>query len=123
MTALTKYKHYWEKKAVEEHITREGLRRDAMKTAAKMKDILVKEFSVSKVILFGSILEEGKFKEDSDIDLAVEGLSKSTYFEALARLIMRSPFAIDLKPLEDVSALLKKRIMRGRILYEKRKNP
>jgi uncharacterized protein len=123
MTALTKYKHYWDEKALEEHIICEKLRKDAMKTAAKMKDILVKEFSVKKVVLFGSILEEGKFKEDSDIDLAVEGLSKSTYFEALARLIMRSPFAIDLKPVEEVSDLLKKRIMRGRILYEKRKNP
>ncbi len=52
-------------------------------------------------------------------DIAVEGLSKKDYFSALARLMMESPFEIDLKPIEDVSDLFKQRIAKGKVLYEK----
>lgn len=85
-----------------------------------MAKILAEEFPVKKAVLFGSALEKGSFKEDSDIDIAIEGLPKEAYFIALARLMMESPFEVDLKPLEDVDDLLKKNIARGRVLYEKR---
>ena len=120
--SLAKYKKYWKDKAVKDEILKEKLRQKATGIAEISKNILVNEFSVNKVILFGSILEKGCFEEDSDIDIAVEGLAKEAYFTALARLMMESPFDIDLKPIEDVSKLLKQRIARGKVLYEKREN-
>lgn len=122
MTTLRQYKKYWNEKAVRDEIAKEQIRQKALRTAEILKNILVEEFSVKKIILFGSILEKGCFKEDSDIDIAVEGLSKDKYFIALGRLMMESPFDIDLKPVEDVSDLLKKRIAKGKVLYEKREN-
>ncbi len=122
MTTLKSYKKYWQQKAKKDEIAKEKLRSDAIKIAERLKDIIVKEFRVKKVVLFGSILEKGCFDQDSDIDLAVEGLPKEAYFAAVARLIMESPFEIDLKPIEDVSDLLKQRIEKGKVLYEKTEN-
>lgn len=122
MTAVTKYKKYWEERAIKDEILKEKLRKDALRIAERLKDILIKEFSVKKVILFGSVLEKSCFDDSSDIDIAVEGLSKKAYFIAFARLMMESPFDVDLKPVEDISDLLRQRIARGKVLYEKREN-
>lgn len=122
MASLARYKKCWDRRAIKEKALNEHLRVKAIKSAYKLKDILVKEFAVKKVILFGSVIEKGSFKEDSDIDFAVVGLSKKKYFTALGRLIMESPFNVDIKPIEDASELLKQRIKRGKVIYEKRKN-
>jgi predicted nucleotidyltransferase len=114
------YKKNWAEKAKKDKLTREKLWHDALRVAKKLSDILSKDFHVKKVILFGSILDKDGFKEGSDIDIAVEGLSRDLYFAALGRLMMESPFDIDLKPAEDVSYLLKQRISKGKVLYEKR---
>ena len=123
MSAVAKYKEYWDKKRSEEDIAGEKIRMKAVREAKNLKDILVKEFPVEKVVLFGSVLETGRFREDSDIDIAVAGLPKKLYFKALARLMMESNFEVDLKPIEDVSELLRQRIQKGKIIYEKRANP
>lgn len=123
MSGVAKYKEYWDKKRSEEDIAGEKIRMKAVREAKHLKDILVKEFPVEKVVLFGSVLETGRFREDSDIDIAVAGLPKKLYFKALARLMMESNFEVDLKPIEDVSELLRQRIQKGKIIYEKRANP
>ena len=123
MSGVAKYKEYWDKKRSEEDIAGEKIRMKAVREAKNLKDILVKEFPVEKVVLFGSVLETGRFREDSDIDIAVAGLPKKLYFKALARLMMESDFEVDLKPIEDVSELLRQRIQKGKIIYEKRANP
>lgn len=120
MISLKQYKQSWDKQTAEEKRVSEKLRKDALKNAWKMKDILVGEFQATRVVLFGSVLEKGGFCMDSDIDLAVEGIPKKSYITALARLISESPYEIDLKPLEEVGELLKQRIMTGKVLYEKR---
>lgn len=116
---ITKYKAGWEKEARRESAENEAARAQAMQIASKLSDILVSHYPVRKVILYGSVIEPGRFKKTSDIDIAVEGLPKKHYFEALALLMEVSPFEVDLKPLEDVSELLRQRIARGKVLYEK----
>jgi len=118
MTTVSEYKRYWEKKSLEENAFREELRKEAVRTAAALTEMLVKEFGARRVVLFGSALTKGAFREDSDIDLGVAGLPRESYFAAMARLMMSSRFDVDLKPIEEVSELLKKRISGGRVLYE-----
>jgi predicted nucleotidyltransferase len=122
MATFAEYKRHWDEMALRDESLREHLRKDALRTARKMAGILVKEFGVTKVILFGSVVKEKSFDDSSDIDIAVEGLRKRAYFTALARLMMESQFEIDLKPLEDVGGALRQRIEKGMVLYEKRKN-
>ena len=94
MGTLAAYKKSWDRIETAQKVKREKLRKEAMEIGKRLKDILVKEFSVKKVVLFGSVLETGRFKEDSDIDIGVEGLPKRLYFRAYARLMMKSPFAV-----------------------------
>jgi len=51
-----------------------------------LSDLLTQEFGAKRVYLFGSLVREGKFCERSDIDLAVEGIEPSRFFEAGAAL-------------------------------------
>lgn len=90
MTTLGDYKKFWHKKALRDEIKKEELRKHAMKVAHRLKDVLAVEFGVKKVVLFGSILQKGYFDEDSDIDIAIEGLKKGSYFTALAHLMAES---------------------------------
>ncbi|MBF0558385.1 MAG: nucleotidyltransferase domain-containing protein [Nitrospirae bacterium] len=122
MIKIDKYKKHWNEMALNNEKRIEKLRQKALKDAENLKEILVNEFYVEKVVLFGSIMKKGQFDEYSDIDLAVSGLSKNMYFAALGRLIMESEFNVDLKPIEDVSDLFKLRIAGGKVLYEKRKD-
>lgn len=43
---------------------------------------LKRHFGVKRVILFGSVAKADWFASDSDVDLAVEGLSSANYWEA-----------------------------------------
>ncbi len=117
---IRKYKRHWDEKAAKDKLARIKLRQEALKISKRLSDILAGEFGAKKVVLFGSVLSEEYFKEDSDIDIAVEGLCPEMYFSAIARLMMESSFNVDLKPMEDLSLLLRQRIAKGKVLYEKR---
>ena len=81
---------------------------------------LGREFSVTKVYLFGSLLEEGFVHERSDIDLAVEGLDGRLYWQALASLWKLLPRGVelDLVPLEQAWPGLAERVLaEGVLLY------
>ena len=61
-----------------ERIEREQLLKRVRKAANKIK----KRFGVRRVVLFGSLAHEGWFAQDSDVDLAVEGLRGDDYWQA-----------------------------------------
>lgn len=120
MAGIAAYKKGWERTERREKALQEKRRSEAVKIAEDLKDILVREFKVSRVILFGSVLKKNGFDADSDIDIAVEGLAKKSYFKAVARLMIESPFSVDLKPIEDVRESIRKSIEKGIALYEER---
>ena len=69
--------------------------------------VLKQQFGISKVVLFGSMLDVESIFEDSDIDLAVWGLSSDLYWKAgcaLDNIIWKSGFdfpSIDLVDVND----------------------
>ncbi|MEZ4583978.1 MAG: nucleotidyltransferase domain-containing protein [Caldilineaceae bacterium] len=63
--------------------------------------MLRERFSATRVILFGS-LARGRFRLDSDIDLAVAGLAKGDLFRAMAGALEFTNRWVDIKPLEEV---------------------
>ncbi len=87
---LRDYKRHWEESSLQYRRQCEYLRRDALRVAQRLKDILINEYGVKKVILFGSVLQQGRFNEQSVIDIGVEGLLKADYFKALGRLMIES---------------------------------
>jgi len=81
------YKRYrvaWDrrlKKEEEELERKKGLLIKKVRLCAEK----LKELGGKRVILFGS-LAVGRFRKDSDVDIAVEGLSVDAYFKALGVL-------------------------------------
>ena len=79
--------------------------------------ILVEEFGVKRVVLFGS-LRSGSLHERSDLDLAVAGLNGGDYFRALDRVARAAGIDVDLVPFEEASASLRARIdSEGELLF------
>ena len=62
--------------------------------------VLVREFGVRRVVLFGSVAR-GTARSDSDIDLAVAGLSPGQTFRAMARAAEVAGRDVDLVSIED----------------------
>jgi len=100
------------------------LRSKAFREAKALSKILGEKFGAQRVALFGSVLDPDRFREDSDIDLAVTGLPQGSFFRAYGYLLMRSAFPIDLKPWESLTPSLRCQVAKGRSLYDKKaKNP
>jgi predicted nucleotidyltransferase len=79
-----RYREAWDRrlKKEEEQLNRKrGLLIKRVRLCARK----LKELGGKRVILFGS-LATGRFRKDSDIDIAVEGLSVDAYFKALGLL-------------------------------------
>lgn len=78
----------------------------------------LKSIGSKEVFLFGSLVD-GTFNEDSDIDLAVKGISPRNYFKALVELPTIIDHKIDLVALDFTSKDFEKKIKnRGKKLIE-----
>ncbi|UCE05089.1 MAG: nucleotidyltransferase domain-containing protein [bacterium] len=77
---------------------------------------LVKEFGATKLILFGSALENPE--EAYDIDLACDGIAGWKFFELGARLEESISAPVDLVPLTPPTRFTKYIEKKGRIIYE-----
>jgi len=70
--------------------------RDDIKKASE----ILKKYGCSEIYVFGSIAN-GKFDENSDIDIAVRGLKDEHYFRVLGELGRELVSEIDLIDLDD----------------------
>ena len=79
----------------------EQRRRPAQRTARHVAEYLRRAYDVDRVVLFGSMADEVPLGPRSDIDLAVKGLEKEDYYEAVARVQDEgAPFQVDLVRIE-----------------------
>lgn len=97
----------------------EKIRKKAYTTAIKLSEMLVKDFHARRVVLLGSTLREGKYRESSDIDLAVEGTKSRLFYKACGACLMKSSYPVDLIDIGNASSLMKKNISKGEVLYAK----
>ena len=95
--------------------------REAIHAAIQM--VLPHYPAVKRVYLFGSVICAGAFHPNSDIDVAVEGATASTYF-ALWRELEEavSDWRIDLRDLNQPSYFSQRVRQQGELVYE-RKDP
>jgi uncharacterized protein len=89
-----------------EHRRQQGLA--AATTAATQ----LKQWGATKVVLFGSLLDES-FYEQSDMDLAVWGLPENLYFKAVAQLQGIAGFEVDLVEAQDAMPYVAEAIAQG----------
>lgn len=60
----------------------EAARKELIQRARQLASTLRERFAVDRVILFGSLVHAAWFTPDSDVDLAVEGLTGRDYWMA-----------------------------------------
>lgn len=98
----------------EENISR--LKTEAMEEAKRLANLLRESYVFERLYLFGSTVKDKRYSKNSDIDMAVRGMSEDVYLKAYAFLIRNSTFNIDLKPWEDMTDSIKRNIEREGIL-------
>lgn len=82
--------------------------------ARKCANFLKQNYGVSKVILFGSLLDYRKMNFNSDIDLAVWNLSEKDYFKAVSFLLeIAEDFKIDLVEIQNAKPYILESISEG----------
>jgi predicted nucleotidyltransferase len=79
--AYKKYKEAWVRRRKKEEDELER-KRELLIRKLRVCARRLKKLGGKRVILFGS-LAVGRFRKDSDVDIAVEGLSVDAYFKAL----------------------------------------
>lgn len=77
-----------------------------------------KEFGATKILLFGSCLDN--IKAAKDIDIAVSGIKPSEFFKYYGRISMVVKDEVDILDLNDVREHLHKKILsKGKVIYER----
>ncbi|HIC88969.1 MAG TPA: nucleotidyltransferase domain-containing protein [Anaerolineae bacterium] len=73
-------------------------RRERAWTVARQAARLLKDrFGARRVVVFGSLAREGRFRRWSDLDLAVWGIRPEDYYRAVSKVLdMTTEFKIDL---------------------------
>lgn len=94
---------------------RELLKRKAVDEIYRLTSLLKEKFHFESCYIHGSLLSDS-FKTHSDIDIVVKGLKISDFFKAYAFLIRHSSYTIDLKPFEDLTDDLKRKILEKGVL-------
>lgn len=85
----------------------------------KAVSLLVDKYGARRVFLFGSFAR-GETRKGSDIDLAVEGLPESEFFNAYGELLYTLSREVDLLDLSGAKNSLRERVKReGVLLGEK----
>ena len=88
-------------------------RRQIAVQLAQQFEVLLQQFGAERVIPFGSVLGNSPWHWNSDLDLAVVGMSQTQWLEAYEHLIAITPnwLHLDLVRLENVSSQVKARIL------------
>lgn len=117
MASSEPYLTYWLNRQEQQKRYNQQLAQQARQDLQKVVDLLLDEYNVTQIILFGSLCK-GTFNQESDIDLAVAGIPAPEYFHVLAQVNSISQRWIDLKPLEELEPHFKKRVLQtGEYLY------
>ncbi|MEW6276863.1 MAG: nucleotidyltransferase domain-containing protein [Bacillota bacterium] len=107
-----RYKEAWQKQAIRDLNKREARRQKAYAKAKKAAAVVKRKYVLDKIILFGSTVC-GNFWEQSDIDLAIQGLADERRYLELYGDIWEivSPFEVDVVLLEKASPKVRERIL------------
>ena len=81
-----KFPHLWYKSILKKQDDQEKLRIAALQQVEEALRGLEKKYRWDEAYLFGSIVLEGRFGRNSDIDIGVLGLNKYDYYEFVGEI-------------------------------------
>jgi predicted nucleotidyltransferase len=83
--------------------------------------MIASEYRPRRIYQWGSLLHPERFNENSDIDLAVEGIiDAETFFKLLGDAMKLTSFPLDIIQIEKIEAEFAETIrLSGKIVYER----
>ncbi len=109
-------------KAIEQQKIKREKRR--IQKLSQLQDILSEmsqKYGFSQAYIFGSVTKEGKFGNQSDIDIAVFGLKNDFFFSMMAEISRKIDCEVDLYQIEKIDEYMKKKIEETGILWKQEK--
>lgn len=100
--------------------TREIMRKDILRQLDAALDTLYETYSFDEVYLIGSIIKEGKFSSESDVDIAIKGLNKFEHFSFIGDLSSLLGRDVDVIRMEDCR--FSDSIISGGVKWRSKKN-
>ncbi len=111
--------HLWKSRRMDE-----SLLRRAWNAAHEVAALLYEEFGATQVVVFGSLTEPMWFTKESDIDIAVSGLSSDAYDKSRIKIMnFDSEFKIDIIHFDTSKGLFRERVKYQAIPIEKETRP
>ena len=108
-------KRQWENRQVDKELVQR-----AWETARRLAIVLYRDFGATKVAVFGSLTEPKRFRQNSDIDILVWGVSYDKCLDALWGTKGLDPeFKIDIINFKSVDRLFRERILSEAIPIDK----
>lgn len=101
----------WFQFVQKEQEDREKLRKQILQDVKKTFQILMEKYKWEDIYLFGSIVQEGRFQPNSDVDIAVRGLNKYDYYAFIgevSEILNRRVDVIRLEECHFSSSIIKK---------------
>ena len=77
---------YWYKSILKKQVAQEKKRIAVLRQAKEVLNSLEKKYQWDEAYLFGSLILEGRFRPNSDVDIAVLGLKKYDYYKFIGEI-------------------------------------
>ena len=77
---------YWYKSILKKQAAQEKKRIAVLQQAKEALNSLEEKYQWDEAYLFGSLILEGRFRQNSDIDIAVLGLKKYDYYKFIGEI-------------------------------------
>lgn len=86
-------------------------------------EMIINEFDPQRIYQWGSLLKAEQFDENSDIDIAIEGLdSAQKFFSLYGRVMEMTDFPVDIVEMEKIESVHRESIRsKGMLVYERKK--
>jgi predicted nucleotidyltransferase len=93
----------------------------ASKDAAAIRHLIESKYRPKRIYQWGSLLHPERFDENSDIDLAVEGITDAeTFFNLLGEAMKLSRIPLDIVQIEKIEPEFAEAIrLSGKVVYER----
>lgn len=78
----------------------EAKRQQILAKTLRLLDDMGPRYNIQRAYLFGSVVKPGHFQANSDVDIAVEQINPSRFFEAMGEFFYRLEREVDLVELD-----------------------
>ena len=104
-----RFTDYWQQQQQRQLAQFKVLKYRAWQDTQHIAKVLRQDFGATGIFVYGSLVKE-QFSAESDIDIAVTGIAKDRFFEAVAVVNDGCDRWVDLKPIESLEPYFWQRI-------------